>query len=194
MDILNLELTGLSPLMMHSEKGCNPLDPEVKEMKTITGKRKKTDEDHETIAFMDWKMGMYFDEKIGPYIPGINIRSSFVDGGKLNKLGTALQKGTMILAEKVKLEFEGPRTIEKLWADPQYRDIRSVVVNKARTMRCRPMFHNWRCVVEINYDTRIIDKDNLLLSANNAGMFIGIGDFRPGKGNGSYGRYSVAVV
>jgi hypothetical protein len=139
-------------------------------------------------------MGMYFDEKIGPYIPGLNIRASVVAGGKMNKLGTTLQKGTMILADKIPLEYEGPRTVKGLWADSKYRDIRSVVVGQARTMRCRPIFHTWKMVVDVHFDTKIIDVDNILLSAENAGSYIGIGDFRPGKGNGSYGRYEVKVI
>ena len=194
MEILKLELTGLSPLLMHSERGANPLDPDTKAMKAVTGKKKKTDEDYEEMALRDWSMAMYFDDEIGPYIPGLNIRASIVAGGKMNKLGTTLQKGTMILATKIPLEYEGPRKIKELWANPKYRDIRSVVVGQARTMRCRPIFHSWKLIVDVNYDTKIIDTDNIMLSAENAGSYIGIGDFRPGKGNGSYGRYEVKIV
>jgi len=194
MEILKLELAGLSPLLMHSERGANPLDPGTKAMKVITGKKKKTDEDYEELARMDWTMGMYFDITIGPYIPGLNVRASIVAGGKMNKLGTTLQKGTMILAEKIKLEYDGPRTQEKLWENPKFRDIRSVVVSQSRNMRCRPIFHEWSLTVDIHFDTKIIDIDQILLSAENAGSYIGIGDFRPGKGNGSFGRYEVKII
>lgn len=194
MNILKIKIVGESPLMMHSERGANPLDPEAKELKMFTGKRKKTDEDYEEIAYRDWKLGLYFDENIGPYIPGLNLRSSIVEGGKMNKLGKSIQKGTMIIEDKIKLEHDGPRTIKGLWADAKYRDVRSVVVNQARNMRCRPIFHDWYLIAEIHYDTTIIDIDNILLAANNAGAYIGLGDFRPGKGNGSFGRYGVTVL
>lgn len=194
MEILKLELVGLSPILMHSERGANPLDPGTKAMKVITGKKKKTDEDYEELAQMDWTMGMYFDDKIGPYIPGLNVRASIVAGGKMNKLGTTLQKGTMILTDKIQLEYDGPRTLKGLWADAKYRDIRSVVVNQSRNMRCRPIFHEWKLVVDVHFDTKIIDVDQILLSAENAGSYIGIGDFRPGKGNGSFGRFSVSAI
>lgn len=194
MEILKLKLTGESPLLMHSERGANPLDPLVRELKVLTDKKKKTDEGYAEKAFLDWSIGIYHDEKIGPYLPGLNIRASIVAGGKMNKLGANLQKGTMVLDEKVKLEYDGPRSIDGLWSDTKYRDIRSVVVNGKRVMRCRPIFHQWSVAVEIYYDTQIINVDDVILSANNAGKYIGIGDFRPGKGNGSFGRYDVEVI
>jgi len=191
METLKLKFTGITPLMMHSERGANPLDPDVKFLKTITGKKKKTDEDHEQIAKLDWRLGMYFDEKVGPYIPGINVRASIVAGGKMNKLGTLLQKGTTLGIDMIPLEYTGPRDIEGLWEDKRFKDIRSVVVSKARTMRCRPVFAQWALAFEIYFDAQVIDSAEVLLSARNAGQFIGIGDFRPGKGNGTFGRFSV---
>lgn len=191
MEVLSLKFIGESPLMMHSEKGANPLDENVKYLKTITGKKKKTDEDHQEIARLDWQLGMYFDEKIGPYLPGINIRAAIVAGGKMNKLGTNLQKGTMILEEMLKLEYDGPRTVDELWANSAFRDIRSVVVSQSRTMRCRPFFREWAVAFDILFDPKVIDKADVLMSAENAGKFIGIGDFRPGKGNGICGRFKV---
>jgi len=194
MEKVKLELTGISPLLMHSERGANPLDPETKIMKKLTSKKNKTDEDYEEMAFVDWKMGLYLDEKLGPYIPGLNVRASIVEGGKMNKLGTSIQKGTMILDDSIPLIYQGPKTIKELWASPKYRDIRSVVVNRNRMMRCRPIFHEWKVEVDIHYDTKIIDIEKIVMAADNAGSYIGLGDFRPGKGNGSFGRYEVNVV
>ena len=196
MEIIKIKFTGISPLMMHSERGANPLDPDVKELKKISGKGKgkKTDEDYAEMARMDWQLGMYFDEKAGPYIPGINVRACVVAGGKMNKLGTSLQRGTTVLVEKIPLEYSGPRSMEKLWENSNYRDIRSVVVGQSRTMRCRPIFKEWSLTFDFYYDPSVIDKENVLLSATNAGTFIGLGDFRPGKGNGTFGRFSVDVV
>jgi hypothetical protein len=194
MEIVKLELTGLSPLLMHSERGANPLDPETKLMKKITSKKNKTDEDYEEMAFMDWKMALYHNDSLGPYIPGLNIRASVVEGGKMNKLGTLIQKGTMVLDSFLPLIYNGPKTIKELWANPKFRDIRSVVVNRSRMMRCRPIFHEWKILVDLHYDTKVIDIEKILMGAENAGSYIGIGDFRPGKGNGSFGRYEVKMV
>lgn len=190
---LQMKITGMSPLLMHSDRYANPLDPDTKEHKRLTSKRKKTDDDHADIAFSEWKGGLYFDEKLGPYLPSINIRSCLVEGAKLNKNGASMQRGTVILEDKLRLEYQGPRTIDGLWNDNRFRDARSVVVSRARLMRYRPLFPDWSVMVEIHFDPQIIEADQILQSAENAGKFIGLGDFRPNKG-GSFGRFSVEAL
>jgi len=188
-----LQLKGLSPLLMHSDRYANPLDPMTKEHKRLTSKRKKTDDDHAEIAESEWRGGLYFDPKLGPYLPSINVRSCLVEGAKLNKLGAAMQRGTVILEDKMRLEYPGPRTIEGLWNDNRFRDARSVVVSRSRLMRYRPIFTDWSATFEINFDPQIIEANQIIQSAENAGKFIGLGDFRPNKG-GSFGRFEVEVA
>jgi hypothetical protein len=111
----------------------------------------------------------------------------------LNKLGAAMQRGTVILDDKIPLEYVGPRTIEGLWNDPRFRDARSVVVSRARLMRYRPMFQEWAVTVDLTFDPQILEADQIFQCAENAGKFIGLGDFRPNKG-GSFGRFTVESV
>jgi hypothetical protein len=190
---LTLRLKGLSPMLMHSDRYANPLDPDTKEHKRLTSKRKKTDEDHAAIAYSEWKGGLYFDERLGPYLPSINVRSCLVEGAKLNKLGAAMQRGTIILEDKLALKYSGPRTIDGLWGNARFRDCRSVVVSRQRLMRYRPCFPEWEAELEITFDPQIIEADQILQSAENAGKFIGLGDFRPNKG-GSFGRFEVETI
>jgi len=67
MEILKLNIIGTSPLMMHSDKFANPLAPETKAHKSLTAKRKKTDEDHLAIAKSEFMSGAYYSEKSGIY-------------------------------------------------------------------------------------------------------------------------------
>lgn len=192
MNTIKLKFTGTSPYLMHSDRYANPLDPMTKAHKEITSKRKKTEEDQLAIARSEYTGSLYLDgDKV--VVPTINIRASLIDGAKLNKLGTAFQKGTMILEEHVPLEHGGPRDWRKLFDNPSYVDCRSVVVSRARLMRYRPRFNDWSFTVEIVYDETIIDRDSILLSARNAGSFCGIGDYRPVK-RGPFGRYEVEEV
>jgi len=73
MQTIKLQLTGTRPLLMHADVFADPLNPLTKQHKSLTGKRKKTDDDHEAIARSEWRGGMYFDDDMGPYIPGVNI-------------------------------------------------------------------------------------------------------------------------
>lgn len=122
-------------------------------------------------------------------MPTQNIRAAIIGGGKLNKLGMQLKRGTIMLDERVPLDYGKQLTIDQLW-DQRYIDRRSVVVSTARVMAYRPKFTQWSCIFSLIYDEKTLDESNILQSAENAGTFIGIGGFRPEKG-GTFGRFSV---
>src|SRR3546814_16440477 len=95
MEILKLKIVGTSPLMMHSDRLANPLNPATKAHKELTGKRKKTDDDHLAIAKSEFIAGAYWDEKEGFYIPGQNFDATFWAGAKLQKIGVHWKRGAM---------------------------------------------------------------------------------------------------
>lgn len=187
MQIIKAKLTGLRPLLMHSDKFADPLNPLTKAHKELTSKRKKTDEDHEAIAKSEWLGGLYLDEK-GPYIPGVNIESCLVAGGKLSKLGTQLKRSVEIMDEKCHLEYDGPKKAEKLW-EAGFYDARSVKVQQARLMRYRPLFTKWACVAEIAFDEDSINREQVIKCLEDGGQYCGVGDYRP-----KFGRFSVEVL
>ena len=99
LETIKVEITGSRPLLMHSDKFADPLNPLTKAHKELTSKRKKTDEDHEAIARSEWIGGMYIDED-GPYLPGVNVEAALIAGAKLSKLGTQLKRSVEIMDEK----------------------------------------------------------------------------------------------
>jgi hypothetical protein len=159
----------------------------------------KTEEDYAIIAKSEWMAGLYWDKVLGVYVPGQSIQSSIWGGAKLHKLGKKIQRGVMVTEEKVKLIYDGPTSPSDLWmakdgsGDDErwtYRDARSVIVGAARLMRYRPRFDVWSVDLVIEYDTNMIDEHELMTSADSAGRYIGIGDFRRDKG-GMFGCFSV---
>ncbi len=193
MKTVTLKLTGISPLLMHSDRYANPLDPMTKAHKVLTGKRKKLDEDHEAIAKSEWMGGLYHDKDMGPYLPGQNIKSALVGAAKLNRLGAAFKRGVMVLEERVKLDYPGPRDPEKMFAERKFVDCRSVVVSQSRLMRYRPKIHDWSLQVDVMFSPEMTEQDSIVRAAEDAGMFVGLGDYRPEKG-GTFGRFNVEVV
>lgn len=190
MKALKVAITGVSALLMHSDRFANPLDPMAKAHKELTSKRKKTEADHEAIARSEWVGGLYFDTKIGPYLPTMNIRSCLVEGAKFNKLGSKVKKATLVTTDRTQLDYDGPRDIDGLWNHGGFTDCRSVKVGTSRLMRYRPMFPQWSCVVELVFDEQQLDRADLVLAFENAGKLIGLGDFRPACG-GAFGRFTV---
>ena len=186
METMKVKITGKRPLLMHSDKLADPLNPLTKEHKALTGKRKKTDDDHEAIAKSSWAASLYIDED-GPYIPGVMLESCMVNGGKLSKLGAQLKRSAEVLDEKCPLKYKGPKTMEELWKAGFY-DARSVKVSTSRVMRYRPIFREWEIEATIAYDQESIDKSDVKRSLEDAGAFVGIGDYRP-----KFGRFNVEV-
>lgn len=183
-----ITITGRSPLLMHSDTLANPLHPLKKEIAAYTSKRKKTDDDHEMIAYLEWKAGMYHDSETGPYLPGRMVKAALIRAATKTKEGPKVRSGLIILNDKNRLEYTGPRDIDKLWKDGKYVDMRSVVVQRARTMRCRPVFHDWACTVTVAYDESVLDKADILRFFDTAGQLVGVGDYRPENG-GDFGRF-----
>jgi hypothetical protein len=184
---IKVRITGTRPLLMHAAIFADPLNPLTKAHKELTSKRKKTDEDHEAIAKSEWLGGLYIDEQ-GPFIPGVNIEAALVSGGKLSKLGTQLKRSVEIMDEKCHLEYEGPKSAEKLWLAGFY-DARSVKIQTARLVRYRPIFRKWSCVCEIAYDAQTINKEQVIKCLEDGGQYCGVGDYRP-----KFGRFDVEVI
>lgn len=184
-----IRITGTAPLLMHNARLANPLDPVVKEMKKITSKRKKTDDDHEAIARLEHAAGLYFDDDIGPYMPGENIHRCLVDGAKKSKLGKAVTQGVLIRTTVNPVSYKGPRDRDGLWKDSRFVFMSSAKVGTQRVMRCRPRFNEWATEADGILDPEVIDPAELQTVANTAGTLIGLGDWRP-----LHGRFTAEIV
>jgi len=176
-------------LLMHNIRLANPMDEGTKRMKALTSVRKKTDEMFSDIADVEFECGLYIDEKIGPYLPGLWLDACMVDGGKLQKNGTKIKQSALVMEDMVPLEYDGPRTLDKLKADPRFRDVRAVTVGQAKTMRCRPKFTDWGAQFSVQFDPQLINRNELVAAVHAAGQCKGIGDFRP-----RFGRFEAEVV
>jgi hypothetical protein len=185
---VRLTLTGTSALLMHNARLSDPLDPITKQLKAVSSKRTKTEDDQEEMARIEFIGGMYFDEVAGPYVPGVNVHRCLVEGAKLNKLGRHVERGVIALDEVCPLGYKGPRTIEELWADKNFVSRLSVGVTTSRVMRTRPQFREWVLEADFMVDTGQLDLVTFTEIAEKAGAYIGIGDYRP-----RFGRFDVSV-
>ena len=198
-----ITLTGTAPVIMNNARLANPLDPAAKALKVATGKRNKTDQDHETIFRLGHRGSMYFDSDLGPYLPGDNLWKSLQEGAKKHRLGQKVTEGVIILTDvnplaygtfdkEGKLVKPGPREVEKLWADTNYRFMAARVTGsgsrRVRVPFCRPIFRQWIASAEGTLDEAIIDLAELRLIAETAGTRVGVCDWRP-----RYGRFTAVI-
>ena len=184
-----ITITGTAPLLMHNSRLANPLDPAAKALKKVTSKRTKTDEDHEELARLEHAGSLYFDADAGPYIPADNIWRSLYDAAKKSKRGPKVKEGVFIETDVNPLAYRGPRDIDGLWKDENFRHLASAKVAQQRVMRTRPIFREWRVDAEGVIDPAVIDIEELKQMGETAGHLIGLGDWRP-----RYGRFMAQVV
>ena len=186
---LHVVLNGTSPLVEHSPKCVNPLHPIAKEMKKYTSKKKKTEEDLQTISDLEWEAGVYWDDNIGLVIPNECLAATFLAGAKMNKNGSAFQKYVHIIDSLAPLDVGETQDYDTMKTDPRFRDVRSVCVMRARVVRTRPRFNTWRTEFDMMFDENKIDSDVIALAIENAGNYVGLCEMR----DMGYGRFAASV-
>jgi hypothetical protein len=181
-------LTGTAPLLMHNERLADPTSKYAKGMKALTGKRKKTDEDHAEIKRAEWWGGLYTNAEENEVVVPVDwILAMALAGAKKSKDGPKVKSGVFEVTPEFPLAYEGKRELGKLFDDGRFVDYRGVGVNGKRVMRCRPRFPNWELKIELDYDENVLDARELRQFVAVAGQLIGIGDYRP-----RFGRFTVS--
>ncbi|MBA8886176.1 hypothetical protein FHW12_000367 [Dokdonella fugitiva] len=189
MATMTVMIKGTRPMLMHSLRLLNKMDPLTKERSRYTSIKKKTDADEVEIQRIDWLGALYHDDELGPYLPAENIEAAIVEGAKLSKGGRDVKRGVSVLEDRVRLDYDGPRDIKALYngGDSRFIDARGVRNQASRVIRCRPIFLQWAATFTVSFDTAVIkDADTLIGFIADAGRFCGIGDYRP-----RFGRFDI---
>ncbi len=181
---ITFNITGTRALLQHNEVLANPMSPQARAVAAISKKRKKSDEDFEEMAKLEFIAGLYID-KDGPYIPGTAITRALLDSAKKERMGPIFKVFVQPAEAKFKLMYDGPRTAEALWKAGFY-DQRMVKVQSSKTLRTRPCFpEGWAAAIGIIYDDAEVDASAIERCFRRAADY-GIGDYRP-----LFGRFKV---
>ena len=186
-ETITMQLTGCRPLLMHSGRLADPLDPIARDLAKLTGKRLKTAADHEEIARVEWNGSLWLSGG-KPCIPSEAIEGTFINAARSRRKAKAACAGIMVM-EACPLQYDGPSDLDELWEDPAFRLRRPVRVRNARPIRTRPRFAEWRVKTTVNFTPSLLDRAEVLEIFAIAGAQEGIGDWRP-----KYGRFTVEVT
>lgn len=192
---ITITLQGTSPLLMHNPRMVDPEYDLNREIKSITGKRKKTDDDLKRIEELEWYGGLYThangDGKLVVVQPTAKVRKCLINTAKISKMGKMIERAISFNDLNVPLVYTGPRDIKALFADKTFHSRLSVGVSGKRVMRVRPQFFPWALDVPgIFVEDAGMNIDDLERVVDLAGVVEGIGDNRV---NG-YGRFIGKVV
>lgn len=181
------KIKGITPIIMHNGQLSDPLNEHTQALAKLTSKRKKTLDDHKAVSKCEWYGGLYVDPDTGvPCLPGEVIEAALCEGARKYKLGKAA-KGGLIVAGNFAIEYNGPKNVDKLYADGGYVKRASVKVGMARVIRTRPIFPEWSCTFDVQWDASLVNDEETLTEIVEAAGMSGIGDWRP-----KFGRFEIS--
>lgn len=204
---IEFQIKGIVPCIQHNGQLADPMNPIVKEIKKVSSKRKKTDDDLRLMGELEWLGGLYTTEPLefkfasngngrllnvsgGGEVcwPGENLESMLIAAAKINKLGKLFQSG-IIIDGNFPLAYQGKESIPSLFQKDDYFYVRSVVIQRNRVMRTRPIFSNWALSFTVNYLPDVIDQSQIVEAVKIAGVRIGLSEYKP-----RFGRFTVEHI
>ncbi len=159
----NVTIKGIRPLMHHRMA----IEPASKKRKT------------EYIPEEEAKGALYLNDDGVPYQPAIHIEGSMITASKMFKW-----KGrktlmdvfkSSVFVSPIEIPFEIPNDSLDYVIDKRHAKIKM-----ARILRCRPRWDDWQfsfVITTLQPDQLSMDQLEDVLT--HAGLFVGIGDFRP---------------
>lgn len=186
----SLTITGTSPLLMHNPRMVDPEFELNRQIKSLTSKRKKTDDDLKAIEKLEWYGGLY--ESDGVIVqPTSKVRKCLVNTAKMSKLGKAVERTVSFASLYIPLVYDGPKDIDELYSNKKFHSRLSVGIGNKRVMRVRPQFFPWAMTLDgLFVEDAGLNIDEFQSLIELAGTIEGIGDNRV---NG-YGRFNSKLV
>ena len=184
------KIRGVVPTIMCNGQTADPLNQFAKQMKKISSKRNKTEDDHLALAEVEWHASLYLDDKGRPCWPSENIEAMMIAAAKKTRKGTDAKAG-LFIEQNAPILYEGPKNADGLWKYKTFDNNPFIsrvpaVINRSRIMRTRPIFHEWSLEFDISFLPEMFDDQQIIDTVETAGRIIGLSDWRP-----KYGRFEV---
>jgi len=157
-----VRIKGVKPLLMHAPTGLGD-NPQRRR-----GEHLSPEEEAEA--------GLYKDAEGNVVMPALNVKAMLREAGRNYKIsgrrttfGAAIKAGIDIEPFYIPLKHNGWKV-----------DLRPVVVQRSRILRARPRFDEWELEFYIiNKDPNVLLRDTMKRIIEDAGKWIGLGDYRP---------------
>ena len=194
---IELKLKGVSPLLMHNgTAGIDTRSPLSREIATLAAKKggNRTDVDDLRLRELECRRSLYLGADGKPTLPEAALRAMIEAAARKLKQGPQVREGLLI--ERVTFGYDVERygeELDKLAVTTQFTV--PVVVSGRRIARTRAKFDcPWSVVGVADVDEELVDQAQLTAWLALGGRRIGLGDWRPEKQGGVFGRFDVEDV
>ena len=187
---LKCKVIGNNEIRLNNPQSADPFNKYARELKVINNKRKKTDNDLIKLANLTYESKLYFDDKLGVYVP-----SNWIVAGlsaiayKQTRISKAGCRGAIYPnSKKYKLYYEGMKKVKKiddLVLDDFFRTTEFYLISGKRISKPIPTFYNWSFEIDIDFDEEIISVEDMELLLKVMVYRKGFGDYRPTYGRGT---------
>jgi hypothetical protein len=181
----NIKITGINYLLQNNPQTVDPFNRFSKAMKVITKKRTgKTEDDLIELGNIETESKLYFDEKIGVYVPTRWLTEAICTGAfSVIKTGKdRMRGGIFAVEEKAKLVYKESgkvKTIADVVMNPTFRHRALLPQGQVRIPKDFPIFKDWSFETAIEFDDSVVDFSGLKQVVERTAKYVGFGDFRP---------------
>jgi len=180
-----VKIESLAPMLHHSSQGLGMTETS---MKKKGGDALSGDSE-------EWKKTVYYDEAVGVYLPATNVEAALIEGAKQFKItgkatATKFFKSGVFITDDMLPFFVNGKKISTL--DEVEVDKRTVKnpSTKGRNVRYRAIFRKWESTFKILISADDYISEKLLTDViDYAGLYVGVGDFRP-----RFGRFKLSSI
>jgi len=186
---LKCKVFGNNEIRINNPQSADPLNKYAKKFKELNANRKKTDSDIELMRNLEIESKLYFDEKIGVWIPSSWIMAGIAgESFKQCKISKANTRGAVYITNtKIKLNYLGMKSVKKiddLVLNPEFRTTQLLKQGQVKIAKGIPTFNNWSFDIDLDFDDEIITENEIKRILKVAVTRNGFGDFRPTYGRG----------
>lgn len=185
---LSVTFRGIDQLLQNNPQTSDPLNKYSKEMKKITAKRKKVDDDILEMRRIEMRSKLYWDDEIGVYVPSSWVMAMLCGNSwtrcKIKKAD--IRAAVFVTDWKLALDYDGKRSVKDpldIVDNEKFQCIKSLKQGQVRVVKAAPQFSGWSFTATIEYDDDLVPTDELVSLIEYGSKFGGFGDFRP-----TYGR------
>ncbi|MGI9142831.1 MAG: hypothetical protein ACR2IJ_06530 [Fluviibacter sp.] len=182
---LEVNVSGIKPLLMNNPQTVDRFNPYTREMAKITAKKtRRTDEDYREYSNIEVRAKLYFDPVIKVYIPATWVTAAVAAASfKKAKISKADIRGSVFATEdKVKLYYRDQAKVvteDDIVGNSDFRLAMTLKQQQVRVVKHTPIFHQWKFSTKLEFDDKLIDPASLIDIIQHASQYGGYGDFRP---------------